>query len=275
MVRCYYGYEQEGLALMNTIVLCATQRCGSTMIAEDMRNTGVLGNPEEWFIPWDAEKMDIDWSQTLKSLVRRATGDNGICAVKVMANQLFDVEECLKSVLRPPPGPRFFRFHKIFEDAVWVHLVRHDTVAQAVSRVMSRQTGINHATANADDDHFAGNLMRGYNPSYNADAKYDYDELLREVTAIILENLAWTNFFVNFSIAPITIRHEEVVNDESMLYLDRLSSAVRLPKPEKRHRKLVKMGNERNSEWIKRFRQDALSNSFRPKLDTRSNGEHL
>jgi LPS sulfotransferase NodH len=32
---------------MTEIILCATQRCGSTMVIEDMRNTGVLGMPEE------------------------------------------------------------------------------------------------------------------------------------------------------------------------------------------------------------------------------------
>lgn len=43
-----------------TILLCATQRCGSTMIVEDMRNSEVLGAPREHFLPWAAAKEDKD-----------------------------------------------------------------------------------------------------------------------------------------------------------------------------------------------------------------------
>ena len=72
---------------MKELVLCATQRCGSTMITEDMRNTGVLGNPQEWFLRWNlAGVQDTDWKVALEELFARATGVNGVMAVKVMMN---------------------------------------------------------------------------------------------------------------------------------------------------------------------------------------------
>lgn len=247
------------------IVLCATQRCGSTMIVEDMRNTEVLGRPEEWFIGWTPEKTDVDWSKALKNLKTKASGENGVSAVKVMANQLFDVEECLKSFLKPVPGPRFFRFHKAFENAKWVKLTRRNIVAQAISRIMAQQTGINHATGSSETDHFAGNLMKGYTEDYNVRAAYSYEAILREATSITLENLAWDLFFKDQGITPVEFIYEEVTADKDMKHLDRMAELVGLKStPSRQQRAMVKIGNERNKEFEKRFLRDAAEKKYRP-----------
>lgn len=250
---------------MTEIILCATQRCGSTMVIEDMRNTGVLGMPEEWFIPWQQDRSGEDLTASLASIRKRARTANGISAIKVMANQLHGIENNLKHVIKPPPGPMFFRFHKVFENAVWVWLRRDDIVAQAVSRVMAKQTGINHATAG--EAHFAGKLLAGYRDDYNAQTRYDYDTILRECTAITLENLAWRRFFESFRITPLTLIYEDVVSDDSFTHLDRIADAVGIAGPlEKQPRKLVKIGNSRNQDFSKRFHADAANHHFRVDL---------
>lgn len=249
---------------MPDLMLCATQRCGSTMIAEDMRNCGLLGQPEEWFIPWTGELTDAhrSWKPDLDKVRDRATGDNGVCAIKVMANQLNDVEERLKSFLRPPPGPMFFRFFKAFQGATWVWLRREDIVAQAVSRLMARKTGINHATMG--EDHFAGNLMRGLDRTYNKGTEYDYDMILSEATAITLETLAWTRFFEAFGITPLVITYEEAAADPDMTHLDRMAAALGLGGEIPRTpRKIVKIGNDRNDDFIRRFHREAAERGFR------------
>jgi len=95
LFRGYCGQDMK----FNTpklIVICATQRCGSTMVVEDMRATGVLGVPEEYFIPWKTSNEDIDWSQQLRQIEKKSSTDNGVAAVKIMANQLLDIENCLR-----------------------------------------------------------------------------------------------------------------------------------------------------------------------------------
>jgi len=234
------------------------------MVVEDMRNTGVLGVPEEWFLSWDPDKAGADWKEALAGLQKRATGQNGVMAVKVMANQLQNVEDCLKTYLRPPPGPRYFRLHKVFEDAKWVRLVRKGVVAQAISRLMALQTGVNHATSTQDQEHFAGNLMRGYKEDYNARARYDYAMILRECTAITLENLAWDHFFRDHGIEPLTLVYEEVAKDKEMGHLDQLAELAGLDEePERQPRKMVKVGNQRNSDFEKLFMADAAQRQYR------------
>ena len=247
---------------MTEIVLCATQRCGSTMIVEDMRNTGVLGFPEEWFIPWDPAKTDINWKDNLAGIKKRASGKNGVIAIKVMANQLHNIEECLKSVVKPIPGPLFFRFHTVFSNATWVLIRRTDIVAQAVSRLMAKQTGINHATD--AESHFAGNLMIGGDrTTYNKDTRYNYDAILKECTAITLETIAWSRFFNAFNIKPIILNYEDVINDNKMQHLDTMNTMIgnstQLTKTE---RTIKKLGNSRNSDFVKSFHREAAQRNF-------------
>ena len=235
------------------------------MVIEDMRNTGVMGTPEEWFVPWSPEKKDVNWQDALASVRKRATGDNGVTAIKVMANQLHDVEQCLATFRDTQSEGTFPRFHDAFRDAQWIKLTRRDVVAQAISRVMSRQTGINHATANADDDHFAGNLQAGYDKTYNANAMYRYGAILREVAAISLENLAWDRFFETHGITPHEFLYENIAQDDDMTHLDVIARMIGHAAPlTKMPRKLVKLANQRNKNWRTRFYADAAARKFKP-----------
>jgi len=243
---------------MPDIILAATQRCGSTMVVEDMQNVGVLGQPEEWFLPWSPEKPGINWTERLAGLRRRATGQNGVMAVKVMADQLQNVEGCLSTVVHPCETGDFPHFAAAFRDALWVRISRRDLVLQAISREMSRQTGINHATASADVPHFAGNLMKGYDPAYNEETVYDYDAISDRVTSIRAESRIWDHFFESHNIDPIQLVYEEVAADPQMAHIDRMATEIGLPRTWSRiPRRMTKMGNARNAEWRARFFRDA------------------
>jgi len=235
------------------------------MIIEDMRNTGVLGHPEEWFVPWDPQKNHINWHQAFTSLQSRARSDNGVMAVKVMANQLHNIDACLTEVFPADPEREFGHFASAFKDAKWVKITRRDTVAQAVSRLMAKQTGINHATGNPEDAHFAGNLARGYDDDYNRKTTYRYEVLLNYVTAIVLENLAWSRFFTSHGITPVELTYEDVAKDNEMTHLDAIAGLIGLEgEPERQPRTMVKMGNSRNHAWRQRFFRDAAANRFLP-----------
>ena len=252
---------------MKDIVLCATQRCGSTMIVEDMRNTGVLGQPKEWFLPWKPNKEDANWARTMVRVRQNGTGENGVFAVKVMANQIADIDACLATITDTPASEKagsYPRFANLFQDAAWIRLLRRDIVSQAISRVMSRQTGINHATANADVEHFAGNLAKGYDPSYNQEAVYRFEAIFKSVSSIILENLAWDRFFETSGIVPTELVYEDIVKDEGMRHLDIMAELIGLPDaPPRKPRVMVKLGNEKNAEWRERFFADAAEKRFR------------
>lgn len=253
------------LSCEKLIVLCATQRCGSTMVVEDMRSTGRLGLAEEYFIPWDVNKTGINWVQQFESIVANATSENSVSAVKIMANQLPVIEQCLKNAstrkLDTEQG-LFPYFKSYFQGAKYVFIRRDSVVRQAISRGMSRQTGINHATANENDDHFAGNLMKGYKAEYNEKTRYEKSAVDNDVLAIVHENLVWESYFHSWGIThPLTLRYEEICKN-SPAYLQRIAKYCEVELPENKmptDRKMVKLSNSKNDDWCDEY----LKNGFK------------
>jgi len=246
------------------IILCATQRCGSTLIAEDMRNCKELGSPEEYFIPWKNAAAHTNWKQSYFSICKKAKGTNGVSAIKIMANQLPNIEECLSTFVQPASSGDLPCFATIFSTSKWVWLKRDDVIAQAVSRVIAQQTGINHATMSQDDEHFAGNLLKGYTDDYNSSTKYNFKAILSQVVSINMENLCWSRFFSRLDINPLVLLYEDVIRDKHFTHIDKLSDLISHEHPKiKPPRKMVKLSNNINSVWSERFFEDMKARSFR------------
>jgi len=248
-----------GFMESKVIILCSTQRSGSTMVVEDMRNTGIMGNPEEYFIPWDSLKVDIDWNKQLDSLTEKASSKNGVIAVKVMANQLPEIDQCLKNTW-PDELPAvketgiFPYFREVTKHGKYIFLRRDNLLRQAISRSVSRQTGINHATANDFDEHFAGKLLKGYSKDYNESISYNEKVLSKDLMNIVNENTIWECFFRDWDIKhPLTLRYEEICKN-SPSYLQRIANYTKITLNDFNFdRKMVKLSNEKNEEWYNNY----------------------
>ena len=246
------------------LIICATQRCGSTLIVEDLRNARSFGVAEEYFLPWDPNKCKDDWNKSYHGCLRRASGEDGFSSVKIMANQLLPLERCLSSFVSPIGDSFFPCFASVSQNSSWVYIYREDKVLQAISREMARQTGYNHAIADKDSDHFAGNLIKGYTSDYNSKAKYGFNEILASVLSIVLEDLCWKRFFEQACINPLLIKYEDVVTDSQRLYIKDIASLVSVSNYDSsQDRRMVKMGNALNGKWKDRFFDDCGKAGFR------------
>lgn len=238
------------------IVLCATQRCGSTMICEDMRNTGVMGKPEEYFLPWNPEKPDPSWARSLNGIFKRGTTENGVFSVKIMANQAGRLNRCFETIdlaVSETGVKAFPHMHAVFKDATWVWLRRNDILRQAISREMAGQTGVNHATGHEGDEHFAGNLMKGYKADYNQQARFNEHALAAKMIAIVEEDLLWQRFFHDWGIDPLTLHYEDNCKNFPG-YLQELAAYAGLDLPETLpERKMVRLSNALNDEWFEAY----------------------
>jgi trehalose 2-sulfotransferase len=141
---------------MSGLIVCATQRSGSTLLCELLKATGVAGVPNEYFQRFKASGLPDQPRQYLAGVsdpsvldllpplnpgtaersfdfeaVRRAgTTPNGVFAAKIMWSHTPDLWDRL--------GPR--TLENVFGPLRYVQLVRRDKVAQAVSLWTAIQT---------------------------------------------------------------------------------------------------------------------------------------
>ena len=237
---------------MKSIILCATQRCGSTMVCEDIRNTNELGKPEELFINWlNADIESNDWQIQLNKIIEQGSTDNNIFSIKIMSDYLENISAKLNTTLTEPMENIYEVFPRIFSDAVWVRIFRKNTIKQAISRIMARQTDICHTVEDNADDFFAGKTAV-YNEAYNQNTRYNYKDILTEINNIRQEEMNWNNFFTHNNIQPIRIIYEDAVeNPEKYIY--EIVNAMNLDNQQIRitERKIKKLGNDLNEDWYK------------------------
>ncbi|HEG0615153.1 TPA: hypothetical protein SB591_001588, partial [Campylobacter coli] len=229
---------------MKKIILCSTQRSGSTMVVEDFRNSGVMGNPEEYFIPWQGFKESVDIDKEIDSLFLKGT-KHGVFSVKIMANQLQKVNFLLKNY-----SSHYDNILELFDGAYWIYIKRNDIIEQAISRYISAKTKVNHAVANKNDKHFAGNLIRENINNYNYGVEYDFNHIMKYIIDIKNENLYWLEFFERNNIHPLILTYEIYSKDIKFNYLNDVANYVHIDYSNKvLERKMVKLANKINENF--------------------------
>jgi LPS sulfotransferase NodH len=214
--------EQPAIAT-RSIVIASSERTGSTLVNESLRRTGVAGVPAEYFnaevigeafellgvprLPVQIRvrrqlrraRLRSDWAATwdvvpgsvgayLDHLVRHRTSANGVFTTKLHWNQH---EAMTRAGLSVDAFP---------QPVSWVHVMRNDRLAQAVSLARARQSGQWSATQ-------VVRRRRPYEPWFDAAA-------ISTALAEVVESAAgWDGFFARSGITPIRVAYEDLVAD--------------------------------------------------------------
>src|SRR3954449_3380721 len=160
-------------------LVCATQRSGSTLVCQALKDTGVAGRPEEYFEALqhsgrprrpgeyftgvealsilthlgEHERRGADdpaprsplWSRTaydryLEWAVEQGTTENGVFGAKLMWNYLGDFVSLLRNIPEHRDLPLAELLPTVFPDLTFVRVVRANKVRQAVSLWKAVQT---------------------------------------------------------------------------------------------------------------------------------------
>lgn len=125
-----------------TIVLCATPRTGSTLACDVIAGTGRLGYPKEPFaevaVPacaeaWGVPTLEEDPAHYVRAAFTNGTTPNGICAVKVMWDDVGRVARA--------HGRHEADVLDCFVDPVAMLVTRRDKLGAAISQHRAEQTG--------------------------------------------------------------------------------------------------------------------------------------
>jgi LPS sulfotransferase NodH len=235
------------------IVICATQRCGSTLLCNDL-TINELGRPEEYFshlIKNYATHKDLD---LIPQIVKWGTSRNGVFAVKIMANHAPVINRYLAARAGTAAvGGHLGALAEHFAGAYWIWMTRLDLVAQAVSQLMSGVTGVYHAVVDTSSGFVPAKAMLGSSEVYNEHVSISDREISATVEKIVRENESWQEFFRGAGIVPRRVAYEDILNDFS--HVRAIGNDLGFDMVEVvTSRNLVKMGNKKSSEIVQSYK---------------------
>lgn len=224
---------QKPLSRLNYII-CFTARSGSTMLCSLLKETGLLGMPDEFVNPRGVMQCHLknypasDVFEYFDLLRRNTSSSNGIFGMKT---SLQDFKPLLDQGI----------VGKLFNPVRFIYLTRNDIVLQAISLHIARQSKIWHIP---------------YGESVERNVEYDENEILKYIDSLTLERLQWERFFTLYTIDPLRINYEKTVenNKETIQeILDFMGEAVGV-KIDIQPPATAQLSGEREQEWAQRIR---------------------
>lgn len=247
---------------IDSYLVCATPRTGSTLLCGLLASTKVAGRPESYFRQPDeqlwAARWDIDRSSDgvfeYSGFVRAALGagrtENGVFAARIMWGTMDYLVERLGTVFPALAGGDLNVLNKAFGHTGFIFLQREDVLAQAVSWLRAEQTNVWHQT---DQE---------VSRQPEQEPRFDFDQIYKLVQMIEKHNSAWRAWFDTLGIHPHLVRYEDLEADPvgaTSGILDFLG--LKLPPGRRiktRHRRLA---DELNAQWIDRYRAESAERS--------------
>lgn len=202
---------------MAHLLICATQRSGSTLVAELLAQTGLAGNPDEHLLLWQREPEGLPaahWLETLQRTIDRGIGSNGIFSCKVMASYF----PAAMGRLRVIPGGEDLTDWQIAERAFLkpavVRVRRRDRLRQAISTAIAEATGVWHmARRDGERDPFLRGALSPRRDDHARDVPFDYERIRAHLAGIEAGERYWDETFAAHGVTPIEIVYEEFVQD--------------------------------------------------------------
>ena len=231
-------------------VICAVQRSGSFLLCEALKNTGLAGLPEEYFLygegwenhPWARQHGVTSRREYLNLVFEQGTSSNGVFGTKVMWNYFHTMLQSLRELpeykdLEPPQ-----LMESLFPNVHYIWIVRRNKVRQAVSWAKAGQTDV-YAWPN------------GENPISKREPFFDF-EFIDSLHNLIIEGEAgWQRFFETCGAQPFKVEYEDLVEayePTALKVLDYLhvSYPENLVFGEKR---LQKQADALNEVWVQKY----------------------
>lgn len=231
-------------------VVCAVQRSGSFLLCEALKNTGLAGFPEEYFLhgegwedgPWARQHGVTSRADYLNLVFAQGTSSNGVFGTKVMWNYF---PTMLKS-LRALPGytgldaPQLMA--ALFPNVHYIWIVRRDKVRQAVSWAKAGQTDVY-------------GWPTGETPVPKREPTFDF-EFIDQLYHLIVEGEAgWQGFFEACGVQPFKVEYEELVEAYEPTAL-RILDYLHVSYPANLvfgERRLQKQADALNEMWVKKY----------------------
>jgi LPS sulfotransferase NodH len=184
-------------------IIASVQRSGTHLLCSILRNTGVAGSPEEYFLSRPGETWEERWNASsrhayVEGILKQNTGVNGVFGTVVMWSYFDRMCEMLRDI------PDYKRLNgaqllaAVFCQPKYVWMRRRNHVEQAVSWAMACQTGV-----------WTQQAEKKSQPQ--ATPKFDFKVIDEWCNRIEAHDSGWENYFHQNKIEPLVLFYEDVV----------------------------------------------------------------
>jgi LPS sulfotransferase NodH len=233
-------------------VICAVQRSGSFLLCESLKNTGLAGIPEEYFLDgrlwkdewWIRQYSGASQLDFLRFVFEKGTTANGVFGIKIMWNYFYKMIHTLQELtdFEGMSSPQLTKV--LFSEPQYIWIVRRDKVRQAVSWAIAGQTGVY-------------GWPKGETPTLKQEPGFDFNFIDNLYGLILAGEAGWADFFKASEVEPFKVVYEELVEAYEQTALDILEF-LHVAYPEKMmfgERRLQKQSGPLNEEWAERYIQ--------------------
>jgi LPS sulfotransferase NodH len=228
----------------SALLLCSLPRVGSSLLAELLHSTGLVGSAGEWFLYPERARLWREWGVDshdayLDRVLSEGTSANGVFAAKVMWGHMGEFLLYARRSARDYQSSDRTVIEALLPQPRFVWLRRDDTVAQAVSWTKAAQT----------DQWRAGGEV--------APLVYSFAQIDWLVHQIRVWDGAWRRWFEAQRIDPLPLAYEELAADPAGV-VDRVLGSLGLELPAAApSSSMRKQADDVSEEWISRYLAEA------------------
>jgi len=247
--------------MLDGYILCGTPRTGSTLLCNLLASTPSAGNPDsyygrmfmadwanEWNLPDPASTGEDDFSRIyLAAVIRAGKGGTATFGLRLMRENL---EELLAILSKIFPGrvSDKARLEAAFGRLLYVHLSRADKLAQAISYIKAKQTGLWHIAPDGTE------IERLAPPQ---EPRYDFKQIRDEMALLEGYDAAWNTWFTVQRITPLRVVYEQLEVDPAAS-LQRICEAFGIPTPQLHDVRpgVARLADATSEDWARRYKED-------------------
>ncbi len=250
--------------MFDSYIICGTPRTGSTLLCGLLAATGRAGTPDsfygrafrddwarEWGLPERSTMQKSDYEAAyLDAALRCGRGLTPVFGLRLMRENVEDLSEALGLVF-PGLTSDKERFARAFGRTLYIHLSRADKLAQAVSYIKARQTGLWHVAPDGTEVERIG---------APGEPRYDAALIRGQIAAFEAYDRNWESWFASQGIVPLRIRYQALAEDSARVLADVCSAlGVKAPEPGQIKPRVARLADATNEAWIARYRSEGHS----------------
>lgn len=242
-------------------MICGSPRSGSTLLCDLLKQTGVAGYPESYFRPesiieysskWGLSNTSEDWDNGyLQTVINYANKSTGCLGIRMMWSNFPEFLERLKKL-----HPQYNNDQRALRETIFIdrfiHISRHDKIAQAISLVTANQTGLWHRSSDGTERQRTKPPEKPF---------YSYQQIAEALEMIELEANGWKNWFNDNDISPLVITYEELALDPQSI-VDKIMNYLGLNTLHEPKVTTAKMATSINKAWADRFRRESTKTNL-------------